>query len=65
MPADGQLTLGLFSTGGNLLRWIAKDEFRYAGANCEPWDGLDQWGQTVAAGDYRLKAAYHGPLANA
>ena len=65
MPADGQLTLGLFDKSGGLLRWIAKDDFRFAGPNREPWDGLDQWGQPVAAGEYRLKAAYHGLLANA
>ena len=63
MPADGQLMLGLFDAGGRLLRWVAKDEHRFVGELREPWDGLDQWGQPVPAGDYRLKAAYHGPLA--
>lgn len=64
MPADGQLTLGLFGKDGRLLRWVAKDDFRFTGDNREAWDGLDQWGQPVPAGDYLLKAAYHGPLAN-
>lgn len=64
MPADGQLTLGLFDASGRLLRWIVKDDYRYAGARSAPWDGLDQWGRPVAAGDYLLKAAYHAPLAN-
>jgi hypothetical protein len=62
MPADGQLTLGLFDPQGSLLRWLLRDEFRAAGDHREPWDGLDQWGHTLPAGDYRLKAAYHAPL---
>ena len=62
MPADGQLTLGLFARDGRLLRWLVQDDFRFAGDHREPWDGLDQWGQPVPAGDYALKAAYHAPL---
>jgi hypothetical protein len=62
MPADGQLTLGLFDPQGSLLRWVVHDEFRTAGEHREPWDGLDQWEHPVPAGQYRLKAAYHAPL---
>jgi len=35
MPADGQLTLGLFDKDGKLLRWLAQDDFRYVGENRE------------------------------
>ena len=59
MPADGALTLGLFDKTGGLLKWIVQDEYRYAGPNRQLWDGLDQWGRRVEAGDYELKAAYH------
>jgi hypothetical protein len=62
MPADGQLTLGLFDPQGGLLRWLVHDEFRVAGDHRDPWDGLDQWHRPLPAGDYRLKAAYHAPL---
>jgi hypothetical protein len=63
MPANDQLTLGLFDGRDRLLRWIVQDDFRTAGAQSEPWDGLDQWGQPLPSGEYRLKAAYHPPLA--
>jgi DNA-binding beta-propeller fold protein YncE len=62
MPTDGELTLGLFDQSGRLLRWLVQDDYRNAGANRQPWDGLDQWGQPVPAGTYNLKAAYHAPI---
>ncbi|HEX4139338.1 MAG TPA: hypothetical protein VHY09_03255, partial [Candidatus Methylacidiphilales bacterium] len=62
MPADGELTLGLFSQDGQLLRWLTQGDYRYAGDNREPWDGLDQYGNPVPAGSYVLKGAYHPPL---
>jgi hypothetical protein len=62
MPSDGQLTLGLFDPQGRLLRWLVQDEFRTAGEHQAAWDGLDQWGQPVPRGDYRLKAVRHAPL---
>ena len=63
MPADAQLTLGLFDPQGRLLRWVVQDEFRPAGDHREPWDGLDQWRHPLPAGRFVLKAAYHPPLA--
>jgi hypothetical protein len=62
MPADGQLTLGLFDSSDRLMRWLVQDEYRDAGKNAQTWDGLDQSGQPVPAGNYALKAAYHGPI---
>jgi hypothetical protein len=62
MPADAELTLGLFDSQGQLLRWIVQGQFAYAGDDRQEWDGLDQWGRPVPAGHYRLKAAYHAPL---
>ncbi|HEX3471264.1 MAG TPA: hypothetical protein VHT28_08775, partial [Silvibacterium sp.] len=62
MPADGEVTLGLFDKDGHLLRWLTQGDFRYAGENKEPWDGLDQYGKPVAAGSYILKAIYHSPI---
>jgi hypothetical protein len=62
MPADGELTLGLFDEDGHLLRWLAQGDFRNAGKNKEPWDGLDQYGKPLPAGDYVLKGLYHPTL---
>ena len=62
MPADGELTLGLFDRAGALLRWLTRSEHRRQGANRDTWDGLDQWGQPVPAGDYTVRALWHPPL---
>ena len=62
MPADGQLTLGLFTRDGALLRWLVQDDFRRAGDQRQSWDGLDQWGHAVPPGDYVLRGIYHAPL---
>ena len=62
MPANGQLTLGLYDTKGALLRWLVQDDFRRAGPQDASWDGLDQWGRKVPAGSYLLRGIYHAPL---
>ena len=62
MPADGQLTLGLYNTKGALLRWLVQDDFRHSGTLHAAWDGLDQWGRKVPPGNYLLRGAYHAPL---
>src|ERR1700677_3984046 len=62
MPADGQLTLGLYNTKGALLRWLVQDDFRHSGTLHASWDGLDQWGRKVPPGNYLLQGAYHAPL---
>ncbi len=55
MPRDGYVALGLFDADGKLLRQLVKSEFRTAGAQTEPWDGRDQFGNFVPAGSYRVK----------
>jgi hypothetical protein len=62
MPADGELTLGLYDKDGQLVRWLTQGEFRYAGDNKEPWDGLDQYGNTAAVGSYMLRGVYHATI---
>jgi len=62
MPAEGNLTLGVFDISGHLLRWIVRGEHRRAGRSAEEWDGLDQYGKPIPAGSYQIKAIYHPPL---
>ena len=62
MPVDGDLTVGLFDAQGRLLRWLVPDAYCYAGNHRGYWDGLDQWGKPVPAGQYMLKAVYHPPI---
>ncbi len=62
LPADGEVTLGLFDPRGRLLRWITRGDYRQAGANRERWDGLDQWGAPLPAGDYVINGITHPPV---
>ncbi|MDR1305720.1 MAG: hypothetical protein LBK76_10950 [Verrucomicrobiales bacterium] len=61
-PKDAMVSLGLFDREGKLLRWLRMNEFARQGENLVGWDGLDQWGQPLPAGDYLLKGVWHGPL---
>jgi len=62
LPKQGEVTLGLYDQAGKLLRWITRADYRYAGDNRETWDGLDQWGQPIPAGNYIVKGIVHPPL---
>jgi hypothetical protein len=62
IPREAAVSLGLFDNQGRLLRHLIKGETRAAGRNQERWDGLDQWGNVIQAGQYQLKGAYFDPL---
>ena len=62
IPADAEVTLGLYDRNGQLVRWLVQDEYRYSGNNSEIWDGLDQYGHPAAAGSYALRGIYHSPI---
>jgi outer membrane protein assembly factor BamB len=62
MPGDGEVTLGLYDAAGALRRWLTHGQWRHAGANRDTWNGLDQYGAPLPAGDYTVKAAWHPPL---
>lgn len=62
MPRDAEVTLGVFDQTGSLLRWLTRSDFRRAGPNTERWDGRDQDGNLLPAGEYTVKALYHDPL---
>ncbi len=56
MPRDGFVSLGLFDRDGRLLVQLLKNEYRTKGAQAEPWNGKDQYGELVAPGSYTVKA---------
>ncbi len=62
LPHDAYVSLGVFAPDGRLLRWLVRNEQRLAGENVERWDGRDQWGKILPAGDYTLKGIHHEPL---
>ena len=49
LPAEANVTLGVFDAQGHLVRSLVKDAHRRAGRNTEYWDGKDQFGSAVAA----------------
>lgn len=62
MPSDGEVSLGVYDKQGQLLRWLTRGEFRPQGQNEESWDGLDQYGNPLAAGEYTVRALIRPPL---
>ncbi|HEY3333321.1 MAG TPA: FlgD immunoglobulin-like domain containing protein [Capsulimonadaceae bacterium] len=62
MPAEGNVTVGIFDNSGRLLRWLTRSAHRRAGKVTEYWDGLDQYGQQIPAGIYTVKAITMPPL---
>ena len=62
VPADGEVTAGIYDKNGQLVRWLTQGEYRYTGNNTENWDGLDQYGHPVPAGSYTVKGVYHAPI---
>ncbi|MBV9851248.1 MAG: hypothetical protein JO250_16380 [Armatimonadetes bacterium] len=62
LPHEANVTLGLYDAQGHLVRTLIKDAPRRAGRNTEYWDAKDQFGQTVAAGTYRVRGVTHPPI---
>ena len=62
LPRDAAVSLGVFNAKGELLRHLVKEEMRVKGTNVEAWDGLDQWGQVLPAGQYTLRGIHHEPF---
>ncbi|NNM89175.1 MAG: hypothetical protein HKL95_11740, partial [Phycisphaerae bacterium] len=62
LPKSGAVTVGVFTKSGQLLRWITRAEYQYAGERTLSWNGMNQYHQPIAAGNYVLKVLYHPPL---
>ncbi|NNM87296.1 MAG: hypothetical protein HKL95_02125, partial [Phycisphaerae bacterium] len=62
LPKSGAVTVGVFTRSGQLLRWIIRAQYQYAGEQTLPWNGLDQYHHPIPAGQYMLKVLYHPPL---
>jgi DNA-binding beta-propeller fold protein YncE len=55
VPAEGSVSLGVFSAKGAPVRALLPGVPRPAGALAEKWDGLDNAGAVLPAGDYGVK----------
>lgn len=62
LPAESNVTLGIFDAQGHLIRSLVKDVHRRAGRSTEYWDGKDQFGAFVAPGKYQVRGLDHPPI---
>ncbi|HEX3134842.1 MAG TPA: FlgD immunoglobulin-like domain containing protein, partial [Planctomycetota bacterium] len=59
LSKDARVTVAIDDVNGKRIRNLIAAEPRKAGANVERWDGLDNEGQPVAPGEYRLRELHH------
>ncbi len=62
VPADGEVTVQLWSDAGMAVRTLVASAPRKAGHDTVAWDGLDDAGKPVPAGSYTWKGLIHQPL---
>ena len=62
LPEDSECTIQLFDATGKSVRILVPQQGRQAGNNVERWDGLDDQGALLPAGEYRWKGIYHQPI---
>ena len=55
LPEGGRVSVVIFDAEGGVVRELLHAAPRDKGRNTEQWDGLDEKGKPVAAGDYRWK----------
>jgi hypothetical protein len=62
LPVDGETTVQLFTADGQAARILVPQQERPGGRNIERWDGLDDRGQLLPAGEYRWRGIRHAPI---
>ena len=62
LPADSQITIQIFDKTNMSRRILVAQGDRRAGQNVELWDGLDDQGKPLPAGEYVWKGIMHDPI---
>jgi hypothetical protein len=62
LPKDSLVTIAIDDADGKRVRNLLAYVPRSAGEHTELWDGQNDDGKVVPAGDYRYKLLYHDPL---
>lgn len=62
LPKDGEVSIALVNGQGQQVRHILAQAPRKAGEIVERWDGLDDQGKPLPAGQYSWKGLYHDPI---
>ena len=58
LPDDGFTTIQLFKPDGTAARILVPQQHRLGGENTERWDGLDDRGEILPAGEYEWRGIY-------
>src|SRR5690606_14677237 len=59
LTKPGFVTLAIDDTGGKRIRNLLGEKWLEAGSHTIPWNGLDDSGEPVPAGDYHWKGLMH------
>lgn len=62
LPEESQVSIQLMDKDNMVRRILVAQGDRHAGENVEMWDGLDDQGSPLPAGDYTWKGIYHQPI---
>lgn len=62
LPRDGDVTIALANDQGRMVRHLLAQAPRKEGKNVERWDGLDDLGKSLPAGNYTWRGIYHDPI---
>ncbi|MFW6038969.1 MAG: FlgD immunoglobulin-like domain containing protein, partial [bacterium] len=62
LPREGETTIQLFNQDNESVRILVPQQRRPEGINTESWDGLDDDGEPLPAGEYTWRGVVHDPL---
>jgi hypothetical protein len=62
LPASGEVSIGIYDKHKLLVRQLLAQAPRKAGRNIERWNGLDDLGKPLPAGEYSWRGLIHGPI---
>jgi len=62
LPQDSECTIQIFDKKNQSVRILVPQQQRQGGWNLERWDGADDQGKLLPAGDYVWKGVYHKPI---
>jgi hypothetical protein len=55
LASDVDLRISVLNQAGRVVRTLVRDEHRAAGVHSETWDGRDDGGRALPAGEYRIE----------
>lgn len=62
LPEDTECTIQIFNEKNENVRLLVPQQARMGGKNTERWDGCDDNGNLLPAGNYTWRGIYHNPI---